>query len=104
MAQDPEDERAPDEVFVDTSPELDMVTLYRSHTVGSEIEADIIRGVLDSHGIPTLLSRAMGYPSLGFEVHVPRTNYQEAKQLLEEARAAGPGAALEAEQAWEQGR
>jgi hypothetical protein len=100
MAQDPVE----DDSGVDTSPELDMVPLYRSPTVGSEIEADIIRGLLDSHGIPSLLSRAMGYPSLGFQVQVPRQNFQEARRLIEEAKAAGPGAAWEAERASEEGR
>jgi hypothetical protein len=104
MAQDPEDEGMPDEVAVDTSPDLDMVTLYRSPTVGSEIEADIIRGILDSHGIPTILSRAIGYPSLGFKVQVHRGNLGEAKRLIEEAKDAGPAAALEAERAWEENR
>ena len=104
MAQDPEEEQEPGRGSVDTSHELDLVTLYRSSTVDSEIEADIIRGVLDSHGIPSLKSRAMGYPSLGFEVFVPRESLREAERLIEEAKAAGPGAALEAEQASEEGR
>jgi hypothetical protein len=100
MAQDPED----DECCVDVSAEFDMVSLYRSETPGSGIEADIIRSVLDSHGIPTLLSRAAGYPLLGFEVQVHRQNYREARRLLEEAIAAGPAAAMEAERAFEEGR
>jgi hypothetical protein len=99
MAQDPDE----DEITVDTSSELDMVPLYRSPTAGSEIEADIIRGILDSHGIPSLLSRAMGYPSLGFQVQVHRQNFGEARRLIEEAKAAGPEAALEAERASEEG-
>jgi hypothetical protein len=97
MAQDPEEDRNPREGFVDTSSEFDMVTLYSSETGGSEIEADIIRGILDSYGIPCLVSRAMGYPSLGFLVQVHRQNVSEATRLLEEARAAGPAAAIEAE-------
>jgi len=100
MAQDPEEERQP----VNTSHELDMVTLYGSSTVDAGIEADIIRGILDSHGIPSLMSRAMGYPSLGFAVHVPREDLREAERLIEEAKAAGPAAAVEAERAWEEGR
>ena len=98
MAQDPDE----DVSTVDTSSELDMVPLYQSPTVGSEIEADIIRGILDSHDIPSLMSRAMGYPSLGFQVQVHRQNFQEARRLIEEAKAAGPGAALEAERASEE--
>jgi hypothetical protein len=106
MAQDLDaDERSrDDEDYLDTSPDLDMVTLYRSPTAGSEIEAQIIRGILDSYGIPSLMSRAMGNPQLGFEVQVHRQNYQAAGRLIEEAKAAGPAAAMEAERASEEGR
>jgi len=97
MAQDPGQEHGPGEEFFDTSHELDMIALYRSPAVGSEIEAHVIRGILDSHGIPSLLSRAMGNPQLGFEVQVHRRNFQEAAWLIEEAKAAGPAAAMEAE-------
>lgn len=103
MAQDPEEEEGP-EGSVNTSHDLDMVTLYRSATVDAGIEADIIRGILDSHGIPSLKSQAMGYPSLGFEVLVHRANSRNAERLIEEAKAAGPGAALEAERASEEDR
>jgi len=101
MAQDPEEEQRPGEGPVDTSHDLDMVPLYRSPTAASGIEADIIRGILDSHGIPSLLSRAMGYPQLGFEVQVQRRNFREAQRLIEEAKAAGPAAAVDAERASE---
>ena len=86
------------------SHELDLVTLYGSSSVDSEVETEIIRGILDSHGIPSLKTRAMGIPSLGFEVQVPRERLREAERLIDEAKAAGPGAALEAERDWEQGR
>jgi hypothetical protein len=104
MAQDPEEEQPLEEGFVDTSAELDMVPLYRSSNVDAGIEADILRGILDSHDIPSLKSRAMGYPSLGFEVLVPRENLRDAERLIEEAKAAGPAAALDAERAWEEDR
>jgi hypothetical protein len=104
MVQDPEGEHRDAEGLVNTSPELDMVTLYRSSTVDAGIEADIIRGLLDSHGIPSMIRRAMGYPSLGFEVQVHQENLRDAERLIEEARAAGPGAALEAERAGEEDR
>jgi hypothetical protein len=104
MAQDPEWENGQDESSVDTSPELDMVPLFRSPTADAGIEADIIRGILDSHGIPSLKSRAMGIPSLGFEVLVHRENLRDAHRLIEEAREAGPAAALEAQKDAEQSR
>ena len=100
MAQDPEGEQG----AVNPSHELDMVSLYRSSAVDSGIEADIIRGILDSHGIPSLMQRAMGIPSLGFEVRVHREDLREAERLIEEAKAAGPAAAVEAERTSEEGR
>ena len=103
MAQDPEEEQERDEASVNTSHELDMVALYSSSAVDAGVEADIIRGILDSHDIPSLKSRAMGIPSLGFEVLVHRERFQDAARFIEEARAAGPGAALEAERASEEG-
>ena len=101
MAQDPdqdEDERDQDQIL--TSHALDMVALYDSSTVDAEMEADVIRGVLDSSGIPSLLQRAGPFP-LAFQVLVPRGKVQEARRLLDEARAAGPEAAAEAERATE---
>jgi hypothetical protein len=104
MAQDPEEEQGPDGGSVDTSSEFDIVTLYRSSAVDAGVEADIIRGILDSNGIPSLMSRAMGIPSLGFEVQVHKGNIQDAERLIEEAKAAGPSAAMDAERASEEGR
>jgi hypothetical protein len=101
MAQDPDqddDERDQDQIL--GSHALDMVALYDSSTVDAEMEADVIRGVLDSSGIPSLVKRAGPFP-LAFQVLVPRGKLQEAQHLLDEARAAGPEAAAEAERATE---
>ena len=103
MAQDPdhdEDERYQDEVL--GSHALDMVALYESTAVDAEMEADVIRGLLDSNNIPSLLIRPGPYPPLGFQVMVPRGKLIEARRLLEEALAAGPEAAAEAEAASEE--
>jgi hypothetical protein len=102
MAQDPErdeDEQDPEQIL--TSHALDMVPLYDSSTVDAEMEADVIRGVLDSNGIPSLVKRAGPFP-LYFQVLVPRGKVGDAKRLLDEARAAGPEAAAEAERATEE--
>ena len=99
MAQDPE-ERDQDQLL--TSRALDMVSLFDSTGVDAEVEADVIRGVLDSNGIPSLIVRPGPYPPLGIQVMVPRGKLMEARQLLEEARAAGPEAAAEAEAASEE--
>jgi hypothetical protein len=97
MAQDPEHDQDAGEEGLNPTHELDMVTLYRSTTVQAEIESDMIRGLMESNGIPALIVRAMGLPSFGFEVQVPRQHEAEAKRLIAEAQAAGPEAAAEAE-------
>ena len=97
MAQDA-DERDQDQPL--SSHALDIVALYDSSTVDAEMEADVIRGLLDTNGIPSVLRRAGPYPSLGFQVLVPRGKLREAQQLV--AQAAGPEAAAEAEAASEE--
>ena len=100
MAQDPdrEEEQQSGDVLL-TSHALDMVTLWNSEagTVTAEMEADMIRGVLESNDIPAMVVGASQYPNLGFEVKVPRGKFKEAEELLAQAEAAGPDAATEAE-------
>ena len=103
MAQDPErddEERDQDQLL--TSHALDMVALWDSSNIDSEVEADMIRGVLDSNGIPTLLVGGPEFPNLGFQVLVPRGKVVEARRLIEEAQAAGPAAAAAGELASEE--
>ena len=98
MAQDPEREagqQGGDELL--TSHALDMVTLWNSGGVNAELEADMIRGVLESNDIPVMVVGASQYPNLGFEVKVPRGKVKQAEELIEQAEAAGPDAANEAE-------
>jgi hypothetical protein len=98
MAQDPdrEDEQSGQDVLL-TSHALDMVTLWTSNGVSAEIEADMIRGVLESNGIPVMVVGASQYPNLPVEVRVPRGKVKEAEELIEQAQASGPDAASEAE-------
>ncbi len=104
MAQDPErddEERDQDQLL--TSHALDMVALWDSATIDAEVEADMIRGVLDSNGIPTLLLGGTSqFPNLGFQVLVPRGKVMEARRLIEEAKIAGPAAAAAGELASEE--
>jgi hypothetical protein len=102
MAQDPEEEVGGE--GLDTSHDLDLVTLYESSAVDSEAEADVICGLLESNGIPANLVRGTMYPSLGYFVQVPRVRLEEARKLIEEARATGPEGAAEAEASSEEGQ
>ena len=63
MAQDPdreEEQQGQDELL--TSHALDMVTLWSSEVINAEMEADMIRGVLESNGIPVDGGRCVSVP------------------------------------------
>jgi hypothetical protein len=98
MAQDPEsgeqEEQPVDEI--DPSHDLDMVTLFTATTIDSEMEAGVLSSLLESNGIPSLVIGSP-LPALGYQVQVPREQADEARRLLQEAQAAGPEAASEAE-------
>jgi len=100
MAQDREEQ--PDEGQVDPSHDLDMITLFSSSNVDAEMEATSIHSMLTANGIPSVVIGASTIPVLEFQVRVPRAAAEEAERLLEEARAAGPEAAAEAERAGEE--
>lgn len=92
---------AQDEGPGDASHDLDMVSLFSSENIDAEMETDMIRGVLEANGIPCIVVRAAGFPSLGYEVRVPGASAEEAERLIAEARAAGPEAAAAGEAASE---
>ena len=99
MAQHPDSE----DYAGDPSHALDMVTLYTG-PLNSEPEADIIRGILDANGIPSIIVRPIGVPSLPLQIKVPRGCLADAERVIAEQRAAGPQAAAEAEAASEENR
>jgi hypothetical protein len=102
MAQDPErDDERPEAGDVDLSHDLDMEPLYFSQTIEAEVEAEVIRGVLEANGIPAIVS-ASPVPSLGFQIQVPKNRMDDALRVIAEQEAAGPEAAAEAEAATEE--
>jgi hypothetical protein len=98
MAQDPEreDMQQGQDVPLPTHA-LDMVTIWNSGTLSAEMEADVVRGILEENGIPVMVVGASQYPSLGFEIKVPRGKVVEAQELIEQAEDGGPEAADAAE-------
>lgn len=78
-----------------------MVTLFSSSTIDAEMEANTIHAVLEVNGIASMVVGPGVIPSLEFQVQVTREDGPEAERLIEEARAAGPEAAAEAEAASE---
>jgi len=101
MAQDPEcndEERDQDQLLTST---LWTCATVDSSNIDAEVEADMIRGVLDSNGIPTLLMGELAISQPRLPVLVPRGKVMEARRLIEEAQAAGPAAAAAGELASE---
>lgn len=98
MAQDPD---GPDDSQssgdVDLSHESGMAVLYDSLAADAELNADNIHGVLQSNGIDSLIKRSSPYPNLGVMVLVAKGDLEHAKTLIDEALAAGPDAAADAE-------
>jgi hypothetical protein len=80
---------------------LEMVTLFSSSNHDAEQEALAIHSLLEASGIPSVVVGPTVIPSLEFRVEVERGQLEEARRVIEEARAAGPEAADEAEAASE---
>ena len=82
---------------------LDMVALFSSSNHDAEMEAMSIHSLLEANGIPSVLVGPSVIPTLEFQVQVPRAQLEEARKIVDEARAAGPRAAAEAEEESERG-
>ena len=80
---------------------MEMVTLFSSSNHDAEQEALAIHALLESENIPSVVVGPSVIPSLEFRVEVPREKLQDAERIVNEARAAGPSAAEEAEAASE---
>ena len=92
-----------DSFEVDPSHDLDMVTLFSSSNHDAEMEANSIHALLEANGFPSIVIGPSQIPSLEFQVQVPRALLEEARHVVEQAKEAGPAAALEAERATEEG-
>lgn len=92
----------PGSAGVDPSHELDTVPLIETQGTTGEMEAMAIQSILDANGIPAVLVGSSSLPSLSFVVSVAKADVERAQAALAEARAAGPAAAVEAEQQSEQ--
>ena len=83
------------------SEELDLVTVFESAGSSSEMEALQVQALLESNGIKAVLIGDAVLPNIPEEVRVAREDLARAQQLIADALAAGPAAALEAETAGE---
>lgn len=83
------------------SEELDLVTVFESAGTGTEMEALQVQALLESNGIKTVLIGDAVLPNFPEQVRVAREDSERAQQLIADALAAGPAAAVEAEAAGE---
>ena len=95
------EEQEPETESVDPSHDLDMVPIFSSNATNSEMEAMAIHGILEANEIPSMVVGDTTLPMLAFQVQVPKARLDEARRAIEEAEAAGPAAAAEAEAASE---
>jgi hypothetical protein len=86
----------------DPRPDEAMLPVFSSSNHDGEMEALTIKGILDSNGVPAMIVGPHVLPNLEFQVQVPEHMLGEAQRLIDEARAAGPQAAMEAEAAGEE--
>jgi hypothetical protein len=86
---------------LDTSHDLDMETVFASDAHNAEMLATGVRSILEAQEIPSILVSGSQFPSLPFEVRVPRARLEEARAALQAAEEAGPAAAEEAERQYE---
>jgi len=76
---------------------LDSVTVFEESGTTAEIEALGIQALLEAEGIRVMLGGETSFPSLPWSVSVPKADAARAFEIIEEAKKAGPNAAVEAE-------
>ena len=79
------------------SSDLDLATVFESYGMTAEMEAMEVQAILELDGIPAVIVSTIMYPSLPYQVRVPRDHVEQALIRTAEARAAGPSGAEEAE-------
>jgi hypothetical protein len=85
------------------SHDLDMVTVFISEAPDAEMLSMQLRSILEAQGIPSVLVSGSVFPSLPFEVRVPKGRLEEARRAIAAAEEAGPSAAEEGEREFEGG-
>ena len=98
IAQNP----LPDEVEeVDDSSDLDLETIFHGDGSLAEVESTEIKNVLEANGVAAVVIGNSVLPTMSFEVRVARDQVERAREIVNEAQAAGPKAAEDAEALFE---
>lgn len=77
--------------------EEEMIAVFSSSNHDAEMEALNVKGVLEANDFDVQLVGPSTLPSLEFQVQVPESQAEDARMVLEKAKAEGPAAALESE-------
>jgi len=80
-----------------TSHALDSVIVFEGSGTTAEIEALGIQAVLEAEGIRVVMGGETNFPSLPWSVAVSKADAPRALQVIQDAKKAGPSAAVEAE-------
>lgn len=81
--------------------DLDLVEVFQANGTSGEMAAMGVSNVLDASGIENFVSGSSQMPNLPYTVMVARDHEERARAVIAEAELAGPGAAEEAEKAYE---
>ena len=81
---------------------LDSVVVFEGSGTTAEMEAIGIKAVLEAEGIRVVMGGETSFPNLPWSVSVAKADAARALEVIEEARKAGPKAAVEAEAEQEQ--
>ncbi len=74
-----------------------MALVFSSSNYDAEMEALAIKTVLDANSIPSMVVGPHILPNLEFQVQVPESYLEKARQVIRDARQSGRRAAMEGE-------
>jgi hypothetical protein len=81
----------------DSSHALDLVTVFEEVGTTAEMEVLEIEALLKTAGIRVVVASGAAFPNLPWAIRVPQVDAARARQMIAEAKQAGPQAADEAE-------
>jgi hypothetical protein len=76
---------------------LDSVIVFEGSGTTAEIEALGIQAILEAEGIRVVMGGETSFPNLPWSIAVSKADAPRALQVIEDAKKAGPRAAVEGE-------
>jgi hypothetical protein len=69
---------------------LDLATVFESYGMTAGMEAMEVQAILELDGIPAVIVSTIMYPSLPYQVRVPKDHVEQALIRIAEAQARRP--------------